>query len=100
MDIINRARTLLVTFTAAYTSNVDEQFSITNVKLYYKEHSVSSYSAYAESSSADPRHVTIPGTAFVQGKTYNSYAVVTFDDGQTYTIYLSDFNTVDGTPRM
>lgn len=91
---------LTVTFTVGYTSNVDEQFSITNVKLYYKESSVSSYSTYAESSSADPRHVTVPGSAFVQGKIYNSYAVVTFDDGQTYTIYLSDFNTVDGTPHV
>lgn len=89
---------LKITFSAGYNAAIDEQYTITHVKLFYKENESSSYQ-FVESTSLDPSSATIPGAVFEQGKSYNSYAIVTYDDGYTETISLKDFYTFDGTPK-
>ena len=86
---------LKITFSVTYNAAIDEQYTITHVKLFYKENESSSYQ-FVESDTAS---VTIPGTVFEQGKTYNSYALLTYDDGYSETVNLNDFNTIDGTPK-
>ena len=86
---------LKITFFVTYNAAIDEQYTITHVKLFYKENESSSYQ-FVESDTAS---VTIPGAVFEHGKTYNLYALLTYDDGYSETVNLNDFNTIDGTPK-
>ena len=91
---LNPAKSNSISFGINNISNIDVQYSVSSGVFYYKKTIDQSYQQIAFSGSS----VTIPAGTLQTGNSYDSYAVLTCDDGTTCNVSLSQISTVDGTP--
>ena len=91
---LNPAKDNSISFGINHIDGIDTQYSVASGVFYYKKTTDQSYQQIAFSGSS----VTIPAGTLQTGNSYDSYAVLTCDDGTTCNVSLSQISTVDGTP--